>query len=136
MSNCLRKGNNGGFGRWKQTSKVHWKYLAFKSLKRSSELSQECWFCMLQCNRPRTDDVFRGRNAKIKVRLTHVKVWKLEKMPSWCFWRPNNSMKHKNDIFRGRNRKSKVWLVYLEVKMHQDRCAWCIYNLKATKWQN
>ena len=68
------------------------------------------------------------------MRLTYLKVWKVDKTYGWCFWRPNDRIKRKHDAFIGQKQKTKVGFVYFEVKLEQDRCAWSIYNLKTTKW--
>ena len=92
---------------------------------------------MLQCKKPRTHDVFRGRNAWISELLTYLKVWKLEKKDCLCFWRSNDSMKCEQDAFGAQKKKVMgTWLLYLVVKLHEDRSAWRIYNLKTAKWKN
>ena len=72
----LSKGNNGGFRLCKQTRKVQQKMKSTVIKKR--KVKYECLWSLKWKNQ-RTHDVFRGRNARIKVHLNYLKVWKVEK---------------------------------------------------------
>ena len=68
--NCFRKSNNGGWRCCKQISKVQCMYLAFKILKISSELSQQC----SKSEKQSKNDVFGGYNARSDRHMTSLDI--------------------------------------------------------------